>query len=339
MKYSSFCIALILLLASVGCEKNVQSFAIDVVLAGPPPEDEKSNVYPQDLKMLAQPIENAGVPKMNIALYPLTLKRVDIGKSQAMDYESNHATNFKKIKAVERGWKTFFDSSTPPAWLFSPQKPNYDLKEYISQNKSSGNIFFFSEEKQAVSDVQTFNNIQDLRTALAEFASSPDRKTSKAIIIYKPATGVPSVVAESPADKKRDSVPISIEPTVAATHTTKLVPTGQTATPTRTATPAGHLVASPDLQQKMQQLTGSSLNGEEKEVLKQGILKKFEPDAKVYLFKGGQVTSIKAIQSYLESLIVTQRNISRIITIDSVKKFEDAKIYDIYIHETAAEIQ
>jgi len=339
MKYLSFYTVLFLLLVLTGCEPDVQSFAVDVVLAGPPPADEKSSMYPQDLKMLVQPIENAGAHKTNIALYPLTLKRVDIGKNQVMDYEGNHATNFKKIKAVERGWKTFFDSSTPPAWLFSPQKPDYDLKEYISQNKSSGNIFLFSEEAQTIPDVQTFNNIQDLRIALAEFASRPDKKTSKAIIIYKPATGVPGIAAESPADKKRDSVPISVEPTVAATHTTKPVPTGQTATPTRTKTPAGHLVSSSDLQQNMQQLTGGSLNGEEKEVLKQGILKKFEPDAKVFLCKGGQVTSTKAIQTYLESLIVTQRNINRIITIDSVKKFEDAKIYDIYIHETATEIQ
>ncbi len=308
--------------------KPVRGTEMNIVFFGPANSDSTNNHYPKDIQDIVEPIQDACTPKQDLTFYPLNILRADIGEANkiVLDYENNKATDYTKIKAVERSLNKFFEKETAPAWLNTAINKNFDFNTFLSQDKQKNETFIFSENPQPIAGIKSFDNINDLRNAVANLVC--EKKVSKIIILYKPANTDAQVQIK---DSVSNSAPAASSPAAPVPITLPVKATTTARVATR------HPVYSGNLAQNMQNLVNGTLNAEEKEVLKESILKKFDPDAKVYTYNRNTATGVKNIHAYLESLIVTPDNITRIVAIDSAKKFEDGKIYDLYVHETTNE--
>jgi hypothetical protein len=316
MKFKPFYILLILGVFVCSCGNSTKNVELNVILFNQLPAD-AGNHYPKDIQEICAPVKDVCKPTVDIAFFPLTIKRADIGKDVSLDYENNKATNYQKVKAVERDVKKYFNDNVIAPSIAAQTNANFDINAYLASIGNKDNYLIFSDDnKVSAPGLKRFDNMTDLRKAISDLVC--DKNISKVIVLYKPSTGasteLPAANTETAANtppppavdvpKKKDS-DISDSSVSATEH-------------------------------DLQRLTGTDLTAQQKEDLKNKIMISFFSNAKVFKQNNGQVTGMNMINNYLENLITTPGNVVKTIKIESSKKYNN-KIYVLYVKESYTE--
>jgi len=297
--------------------------------------------FPKDLQDICLPIEDVCKPAVSLSFYPLTVKRVDIGKETSIDYQNNRASNYGKIKAVTRDLKKYFKDSTISASLSAETNSNFSPSNFLSENSNKENYLIFSDDEKLPAGLKRYDNVTDLRKAIAQLIC--DKNLSKIVVLYKPASAAvadqppainppaPTVIAP-PAQAQANPVaanPVAVKPVQVNPVPGKPVAINPVR-PGPVDPGTVHRTSLNNLEKYFHSLARAGTSTTEKDKLKREILSLFtSPDVEVISVNSGQTTPTGiTIGNYVESIYLTHK----IVTIDH-KQIENGKIFEIYVRE------
>lgn len=143
-----------------------------------------SSSIKDDLIKIVEPDKSRSDKDGIFVFYPLYMERLDLENSKTkLDYQTNKGTNYKKIKAVERGFKSFFETQFSDSINNLPANRDFSLDDLMSMQ----NVFVFSNatlEADSSYNKKKYTDIAELREDMTTFILKNEKK--KIIVLYNP---------------------------------------------------------------------------------------------------------------------------------------------------------
>lgn len=178
--------AILFLIMLYGCDsRQMKTAEIEIVIFSPL-DSTNNGHFPTPIQELIKPLEGTCTPKANIVFDPIVFSRVDINQKQQLQYKTNKATDYTKIKAVERSLRVFMEDSLMPKFLLAPQDINFAVDDYINGKNGNENyvIFKTSDDNTPTSALPKYGNMTDLKGAISKLIC--EKNLSKIYILYEP---------------------------------------------------------------------------------------------------------------------------------------------------------